>query len=248
MQAGDHRQIVVATDAEALARLAAQRLIARIALHHDRPGICLTGGSGPQRMFELLATEFEDRIPWSHVHWFISDERVVSFDDPLSNMGTAKRVLLDGRAPAANIHAIPASTGADPDEVARSYERELKDFYGSATLDPARPLFDLVLGGVGPDGHTASLFPGWPQLAVRDRWAAGVDKAHVEPFVPRVTLTFPALASCSEMLFLVHGASKRNILEQVFGGEDLPAGKARSNGETVWLISQDALPESLRDR
>lgn len=248
MPAGDHRQIVVAADAEALARSAAQRLLARIALHHDRPTICLTGGSGPQRMFELLATEFEDRIPWGHVHWFISDERVVSFDDPLSNMGTAKRVLLDGRAPAANIHAIPASNGADPDEVARRYERELQEFYGSAKLDPARPLFDLVLGGVGPDGHTASLFPGWPQLAIRDRWTAGVDKAHVEPFVPRVTLTFPALASCSEMLFLIHGAGKRSIVERVFAGEDLPAGHARSNGETVWMISEDALPESVRDR
>lgn len=247
MQVGN-RQIVVAADADAQARLAAQRLIARIALHHDRPAICLTGGSGPQRMFELLATEFEDRIPWALVHWFISDERVVSFDDPLSNMGTAKRVLLDGRAPAANIHPIPTSQGADPGQVARDYERELQSFYGSTKLDTARPLFDLVLGGVGPDGHTASLFPGWPQLAIRDRWTAGVDKAHVEPFVPRVTLTFPALASCSEMLFLVHGASKRGIVERVLAGEDLPAGKARSNGETVWLITEDALPESVRDR
>lgn len=247
MQVGD-RRIVVAADAEALARLAAQRLIARIALHHDRPAICLTGGSGPQRMFDLLATEFQDRIPWTRVHWFISDERVVSFDDPLSNMGTARRVLLDGRAPPANIHAIPASKGADPEAVALAYERELQEFYGSVTLDPARPLFDLVLGGVGPDGHTASLFPGWPQLAIRDRWTAGVDKAHVEPFVPRVTLTFPALASCSEMLFLVHGAGKRGIVERVLSGEDLPAGRVRSTGETVWLMSEDALPESIRDR
>ncbi|MFC0240080.1 6-phosphogluconolactonase [Rhodopseudomonas telluris] len=231
-----------------LARLAAQRLIARIALHHERPAICLTGGSGPQRMFELLATEFEGRIPWARVHWFISDERVVSLDDTLSNMGTAKRVLLDGRAPADNIHPIPTSKGAAPDDVARRYERELQSFYGATTLDPTRPLFDLVLGGVGPDGHTASLFPGWPQLAIRDRWTAGVDKAHVEPFVPRVTLTFPALASCNEMLFLVHGAGKRGIVERVLNGEDLPAGKARSNGETVWLVSEDALPESIRDR
>jgi 6-phosphogluconolactonase len=248
VQVGDRRQIVVAADAEALARLAAQRLIARIALHHDRPAICLTGGSGPQRMFELLAGEFEDRIPWTRVHWFISDERVVSFDDPLSNIGSAKRVLLDGRAPAANIHAIPASTGADPEAVARDYQRELQEFYGALTLNPKRPLFDLVLGGVGPDGHTASLFPGWPQLAIRDRWTAGVDTAHVEPFVPRVTLTFRALASCNEMLFLVHGAGKRGVVERVFADPDLPAARARSNGETVWLITEDALPETLRDR
>ncbi|MGO3929368.1 6-phosphogluconolactonase [Rhodopseudomonas pseudopalustris] len=248
MRTADGRQIVVAADAEALARLAAQRLIARIELHRERPAICLTGGSGPQRMFELLATEFADRIPWPRVHWFISDERFVPFGDPLSNMGTIKRVLLDGRAPPENVHAIPAGDSATPDEAARRYQHELQSFYGAATLDRARPLFDLVLGGVGPDGHTASLFPGWPQLGIRDRWAAGVDNAHVEPLVPRVTLTFPALASCAEMLFLVHGASKRDIVGRVFAGDDLPAGHARSIGETVWLITADALPETLRDR
>jgi len=248
MKAGDRRQIVVAADAEALARIAAQRLIARVELHHDRPAICLTGGSGPQRMFELLATEFVDQIPWPRVHWFISDERFVPLDDELSNMGTIKRVLLDGRAPPQNIHVIATGGSATPDDAARRYAEELLAFYGAATLDPARPLFDLVLGGVGPDGHTASLFPGWPQLAVTDRWTAGVDKAHVAPFVPRVTLTFPVLASCTEMLFLVHGAGKRDIVRHVFAGDDLPAGHARSNGETVWLISEDALPENLRDR
>ncbi|MBI5129219.1 MAG: 6-phosphogluconolactonase [Rhodopseudomonas palustris] len=248
MKAGDRRQIVVAADAEALARIAAQRLIACIELHHDRPAICLTGGSGPQRMFELLATEFVDQVPWSRVHWFISDERFVPLDDKLSNMGAIQRVLLDGRAPPQNIHAIPVGDSATPDDAARRYAKELQAFYGAATLDPARPLFDLVLGGVGPDGHTASLFPGWPQLAVTDRWTAGVDTAHVTPFVPRVTLTFPALEACNEMLFLVHGAGKRDIVRRVFAGDDLPAGHARSNGETVWLISEDALPESLSDR
>ncbi|MGP9809995.1 6-phosphogluconolactonase [Rhodopseudomonas sp. NSM] len=248
MKVGDRRQIVVAADAEALARLAAQRLIARIELHRERPAICLTGGSGPQRMFELLATEFADRIPWARVHWFISDERFVPFDDPLSNMGTIRRVLLDGRAPPDNIHAIPAGDSASPDEAAQRCERDLQTFYGATALDPARPLFDLVLGGVGPDGHTASLFPGWPQLEVTDRWAAGVDTAHVAPFVPRITLTFPALASCSEMLFLVHGAAKREIVGRIFAGADLPAGRARSNGETTWLITEDALPEAVRDR
>jgi 6-phosphogluconolactonase len=241
----DHRHIVVAADAEALARHAAQRLIARIELHHQRPAICLTGGSGPKRMFELLAGEFESRIPWQQVHWFISDERFVPLGDALSNMGAAKRAFLDGRAPPENIHPVPTDS-ATPEDAARRYQAELQAFYGAETLDPARPLFDLVLGGVGPDGHTASLFPGWPQLAIQDRWAAGVDEAHVEPFVPRVTLTFPALAACDEMLFLVHGAGKRDIVGKVLAGDDLPAGRARSNGETVWLIAEDALPETMR--
>jgi len=242
MRGTDHH-LVVAADADAQARLAAQRLIARIDLNHERPAICLTGGSGPQKMFELLAGEFENRIPWQRVHWFISDERFVPESDPLSNIGAAKRAFLDGRAPPQNVHAIPTDA-ATPDEAARRYEAELKAFHGSDVLAPDRPLFDLVLGGVGPDGHTASLFPGRPQLAIQDRWVAGVDTAPVEPLVPRVTLTLPALASCAEMLFLVHGASKRDILARVFAGEDLPSARARSQGETVWLVTQDALPEN----
>ncbi|MFZ5736270.1 MAG: 6-phosphogluconolactonase [Pseudomonadota bacterium] len=240
------RHLVVAADADAQARLAAQRLIARVELHHDRPAICLTGGSGPQRMFELLAGEFENRIPWSRVHWFISDERFVPEHDPLSNIGAARRAFLGGRAPLQNIHAIPTDA-ATPEDAARRYEDELKAFYGSDVLAPDRPLFDLVLGGVGPDGHTASLFPGRPQLQIQDRWAAGVDTAPVEPLVPRITLTLPALASCTEMLFLIHGADKRDILARVFAGEDLPSARARSQGETVWLVTKDALPENAGD-
>lgn len=242
MRSDDHH-LVVAADADAQARLAAQRLIARIELHHERPAICLTGGSGPQQLFALLADEFESRIPWQRVHWFISDERFVPESDPLSNIGAAKHAFLDGRAPPQNIHAIPTDA-ATPEDAARRYEAELQAFYGGYVLTPDRPLFDLVLGGVGPDGHTASLFPGRPQLAIQDRWVAGVDTAPVEPLVPRVTLTLPVLASCAEMLFLVHGASKRDILARVFAGEDLPSARARSHGETVWLVTQDALPEN----
>ena len=102
--------------------------------------------------------------------------------------------------------------------------------------------------GVGPDGHTASLFPGDPALAETARWAVGVPKANVEPFVPRVTLTLPALSSCREMLFEAAGPEKRAILTRVFGGENLPANRARSAGETVWLVDQAALPESFRGR
>ena len=114
------------------------------------------------------------------------------------------------------------------------------------TLDPARPLFDLVLMGVGPDGHTASLFPGDPALDETSRWVVGVPKANVEPFVPRVTLTLPTLASCREMLFEVAGTEKRAILTRVLAGENLPANRARSTGETVWLVDQAALPENFR--
>jgi 6-phosphogluconolactonase len=122
----------------------------------------------------------------------------------------------------------------------------LKSFYGGDRLDPARPLFDLVLMGVGPDGHTASLFPGYPAIEETGRWVTGVPEAHVEPFVPRVSLTLPALGSCREMLFEVAGADKRAILTRVLDGENLPANRAHSIGETVWLVDQAALPEDFR--
>src|SRR4029077_19516116 len=123
---------------------------------------------------------------------------------------------------------------------------ELQSFYGVDQLDSAWPLFDLVLMGVGPDGHTASLFPGYPALEETERWVVGVPEAHVEPFVPRVTLTLPALASCREMLFEVSGPDKRTILTRVLDGEDLPANRVRSTGETIWLLDKAALPENFR--
>jgi len=158
-------------------------------------------------------------------------------------MGAARRLFLDRvGAPPANIH--PIATGADdPDEAAQLYENELKKFYGAERLDPARPLFDLVLMGLGRDGHTASLFPHSPALVEKQRWALGIAKAGMEPFVPRVTLTFPALASTREMLFLVDGADKRAILSRVLSGEDLPAHHAYADGDLVWLVDRAAAPE-----
>lgn len=239
----EHRTIIEVSDAAALAAAAAERLIKRIEASKDRPAICLTGGSSPKRLYELLATDaYRKRIPWERVHWFIGDDRFVAESDPLNNMAMAKGAFLDKCAPAENVHAIKTDA-ASPDEAASLYVHDLQDFYGSGKLDGAKPLFDLVLLGVGPDGHVASLFPGYPGIEVTDRWVVGVPEAHVKPFVPRVSLTLPPLASCHEMLFLMSGEDKRAILGRVLAGEDLPANRARSNGETVWLCDRAALPE-----
>jgi len=245
----DHRHVISVADPAAMATAAAERVIARISENPGRAAICLTGGSSPKALYQLLATDsYRGRIPWQRVHWFIGDERFVPANDPLNNMGIARAIFLDRYAPAANIHPIPTSTAdpADPDRSAALYEQELKSFYGADALDPDRPLFDLVLMGVGPDGHTASLFPGYPALDETSRWVTGVPRANVEPFVPRVTLTLPTLASCREMLFEVAGAEKRAILTRVLAGEDLPANRAQSTGETVWLADEAALPENFR--
>jgi 6-phosphogluconolactonase len=246
MAASDNRHVITVADAKALAKAAADRIMARIAANGDRVAICLTGGSSPKQLYQLLATDaYRSRIPWDRVHWFIGDERFVPADDPLNNMGMARRIFLDLCAPASNVHPIPTDT-ANPGEAARRYENELQSFYGADGLDSNRPLFDVVLMGVGPDGHTASLFPNYPALEETERWVVGVPKAHVEPFVPRVTLTLPALGSCREMLFEVSGSDKRAILTRVLDGENVPANRAHATGETIWLVDRAALPENFR--
>ena len=242
MTAASHPQIVIVADAAALAQTAARRLVDRIT-NTNRAAVCLTGGSSPLGLYRLLAQDpWRGEVPWDRVHWFMGDDRFVPESDPLSNMAAAKRAFLDSvPVPPQNIHAV--ATDTDLQTAAHRYEDELKRFYGADRLDPARPLFDLVLMGLGPEGHTASLFPRSPALLESQRWVVGVPEAGMEPFVPRVTLTFPALASTHEMLFLVDNADKRQILGRVLAGEDLPAHRASAEGNLVWLIVQAAAPE-----
>jgi 6-phosphogluconolactonase len=236
--------VLVAADAAALAETAARRLVARVE-RSERSAVCLTGGSSPLGLYRLLAQDpFRSQVPWDRVHWFMGDDRFVPENDQLSNMGAAKRAFLDHvPAPQANIHPIPTD-GNDPDSAARRYEDALKRFYQTDHLDPMRPLFDMVLMGLGPDGHTASLFPHQPALGEKQRWVVGIPHAGMEPFVPRVTLTFPALAATREMLFLVDSPDKRPILKRVLGGDDLPAHRAYAQGELVWLVIRVAVPGS----
>jgi 6-phosphogluconolactonase len=237
---------IVVADPAALAVAAAQRLLARIDANSGRIAIGLTGGSSPKQLYQLLASEaYANRIPWDRVHWFIGDERFVPANDSRNNMQVARDIFLDRFAPKGHIHPIQTDV-ATPDESARRYELELKSFYGADDLDPARPLFDFLLMGVGPDGHTASLFPDYPAVTETRHWVVGVPQAHVEPCVPRITLTLPALASCHEMLFELAGEGKRAILTRLLTGENLPANRARSINETVFLVDRAAAGGELR--
>lgn len=196
--------ITVVADAEEAARLVAERLA-----EQARAGgsIVLTGGSTPRRAYELAAEAEPD---WGRVELWWGDERCVPPDDERSNYGMAKEALLNrlGRAPAA-LHRMRGELGraAGADE----YARELA---GAGA-------FDFVLLGLGPDGHVASLFPGFPTLDVTDRDVLGTEAGH-EPFVDRISLTLPRLRATRELLFLVTGEDKADAVARAFAGEPSP--------------------------
>ena len=238
------RSVVVVSDAAALAEIALTRLVEEMTKSEGESTVCLTGGTTPKHMYAMMAqSPWRERIPWGRVHWFMGDDRFVPYSDPLSNSGMAKRQFLDACAPADHIHMIDTSKDS-PDGSAADYEQILRN-HRARRSGPA--LFDVVLLGVGPDGHTASLFPGSSAERETKRWVVGVAQAAVAPFVRRVSLTLPCLSLTHEMVFMAAGAEKKAILERVFNGDDLPAARAfASAGETIWMLDQAAVPLNAR--
>jgi 6-phosphogluconolactonase len=236
--------VTVLPDAGAVAERAAAIILERASSKTGRVAVCLSGGSTPRRLYERLAAEpYRSALPWPRTHWFWGDERFVPADDERSNQRMVGRALFDRiDAPADTIHPIRTEANG-PEESAILYEEELKRFYGADRFDPARALFDVMLLGLGEDGHTASLFPGSAALEIRQRWAVPVPHAAVEPYVTRITLTLPTLASSRVVLFLVTGASKREILTRIFAGDDLPAARVHADGPVQWLLDRAAAPE-----
>ena len=201
--------------------------------------VCLSGGSTPHGLYEHLAElPYRDRFPWQRVHWFWGDERFVPHNDAASNYRMVREALLSRvPIPAINIHPIPTE-GVSPDAAASTYARELKTFYGAERLDPARPLFDVNLLGLGPDGHTASLFPGNAVLAERAKWVAAVVGAKPEA---RITLTYPALESSRHAAFLVTGKEKRTTFARLrYGDESLPAARLHPISGVTWFLDRAA--------
>src|SRR4051794_24210939 len=211
--------------ADDLAQRAAEWMIARLNETTGQVAVALSGGSTPKRLYELLVTEtFIGRVPWDRVHWFWGDERFVPPDDPRSNYRmTMDAMLRHAPVPDGHIHPVP-TVGLSPDAAARAYAEQLQRFHGSPRLDDA-PLFQIVLLGLGTNGHTASLFPGTPALDEREAWAVAVTPEG-EP--TRITLTYPALESCRHAAFLVAGADKRDVLRRVRASDmSLPASRYR---------------------
>jgi 6-phosphogluconolactonase len=222
-----------------LAQKGAADLCDRAVANPTRTIIALSGGNTPKPLYALLAQEpILSKMPWDRVHFILGDERFVPPSDPASNYGMARAAFLDHvPIPAANVHPVETE-GVTLDEAAARYETMLKGLYGADTLEPGRPLLDLTLLGLGPDGHTASLLPGEPVLKVRDRWVAPVPKGRSEE---RVTLTYPALDSSKVVAFLVSGEEKRETLDKILSGDtDFPAAHIRAEGEVIWFADRAA--------
>lgn len=222
-----------------LARQVADWLLEKAVKTAGTFAVALSGGTTPRQLYERLArASYRDTFPWSRTHWFWGDERFVPHDHPDSNYGMTRDALL-ARAPvpSGNIHAVPTE-GLTPEQAAARYEQMLHDFYGAARLDPARPLFDVVLLGIGDDGHTASLFPGQPALDQTGRWAVAVIGAKTEA---RITLTFPVLDSARDAVFLAVGENKRDVVRRARAGDRaLPSARIRPLGTLHWFIDRAA--------
>ena len=200
--------------------------------------VSLSGGSTPKTLYGLLASdEFRSRFPWQLVSWYWGDERFVPYDHPESNYRmTREAMLAKAPVPPENIHPVPVD--GSPQDAARRYEQALQQAYGATVLDPARPLFDLTLLGLGTDGHTASLLPGDPVLEERERWVAAV--SHGRPEI-RITMTYPVIESSRCVAFLVTGREKAPILQAIrAGGSRVPAARVRPVGELIWFADRAA--------
>lgn len=231
------------TDLHKLSRAAAEYVVtlSKAAIkERGKFSIALCGGSTPETLYALLATEaFAPRIDWANVHVFWGDERCVPHNHRDSNYRMAKYALLKNvPLPEKNIHAVRGDR--NPHEAARLYERELKDFFGE---EVAWPRFDLILLGMGDDGHTASLFPRTPALSVDDRWVIENHVDHLDSW--RVTLTPPAINAADHIVFMVIGEQKAVRLYEVLQGEyrpeHLPAQLIQpTDGTLIWLLDEAA--------
>ncbi len=247
-------RVMIANDREELARVAAEHLAraaARAVAARGRFTLVLAGGSTPRDLYHRLAEEpLFCAMPWDSVHLFWGDERSVPPDHAESNYRMVREALLDAvPIVAANVHRI-ASELADPAVAAARYEADLRAFFGVAP--GAWPRFDLVLLGLGNDGHTASLFPGTGAVAVADRlcFALWVERLATH----RITLSLPVFLAARSVAFLVAGADKALSVQAVLGDEaprlpadELPAAAVRpTHGELTWWLDRDAASRLAR--
>ena len=218
--------------AEAAARLFVERAQRAIG-GSGRFAVALAGGSTPQRAYELLADMYRDDLDWDRVHVFFGDERGVPPDHEDSNYHMANEALLS-RVPVGSVHRMRGEL--PPPEAAADYERELRGFFGGP------PVFDVVMLGIGEDGHTASLFPRTRALDVTDRLA--VENPVEKLGTTRITLTVPAINASRHAVFLVGGEEKAEALREILEGDadphDYPAKLIQPAGDATWMTDRPA--------
>lgn len=240
-------QLIVKKNPADLAKAAADfiaRRIKDVLKKQDRFTIALSGGSTPKALHELLAkSPYAEQIPWLQLHVFWGDERYVPLDDPQSNAGMAYDTLLGHVfTPDDQIHVW--RTDLEPDAAAADYDRILHDYFNDSG-----PTFDLVLLGMGDDGHTLSLFPGTDVVHERTAWTKAyfLDAQNMY----RLTLTAPLVNRAACVLFLVAGPKKASLLRAVLEGEyrpdTYPAQAIKPvSGELVWMVDEQAAAELSR--
>lgn len=235
-------EVRVFEDLTELTRAAAEevaRAAERAVAERGRFTLALSGGSTPRPLYRLLASDpYRERLPWSAIHLFWGDERHVPPDHADSNFRMAREAMIDhAPVPPGNVHRVAAE---DPDarRAAAAYEAELRSFFGLAPGE--RPMFDLLLLGIGPDGHTASLFPGSPALRERDHLVAAPWVEALRTF--RITLTPPVLNHGRLALFLVSGEDKADALHAVIEGEREPDRYPAQvvEGNRLWMVDRSA--------
>lgn len=195
--------------------------------------VVITGGSTPKATYERAAELGAD---WSRTEIWFSDERCVGVEHEHSNFRMAEAALLSRIRPRA-VHRMQGERG--PEDGAAEYDKELVAVFGPDVV----PEFDLILLGVGPDAHCASLFPGNPELGIRDRNVAGVEQPGMAPLVPRITLTLPPLDAGAKVVFLVSGEEKAEAVARAFSGRqspDAPSSLVQPRGEFVLLCDAAA--------
>ena len=237
-----NREIIICRDHAELSSKAAAQFVAlarQAIVARGHFSVALSGGSTPKALYSLLATnEFSEQRVWRQIHLFWGDERCVAPDHAESNFRMIQESLLSRiDMPSENVHRMIGEI--DPKIAAAGYETELKRFFSSS--EETLPRFDLVLLGLGEDGHTASLFPGSSALNETEHWVATtyVEKLHAY----RLTLTLPVINNAAQVAFLVDGANKAAIVKEILTTEkrDYPAAKVRpENGQLIWFVTQDA--------
>lgn len=235
-------------DVDSLNKAAAESIVdtARAAIgEKGRFTLALSGGSTPRALYSLLASGYADQIPWASVHLFWGDERYVPKDHPESNYKTAYQTLISRLPiPPQNLHPIPIELET-PEKTAASYEGRLREFFQIPKTGETSTTFDLVLLGIGEDGHTASLFSGDPVLAERGRWVAAVRAPPTYQTRQRITLTLSAINKAENVFFVVSGAAKKAVVKQILedrevAGRLYPAAMVRPKGRVVWFLDAEA--------